>query len=778
MSNSRISSAVTQTVILGGQAYPSPLLVTGSGYIHPADYGAVGVFSSTAGVSLNNHGAIIGSAGAYIYTSADNGVGGAGVDLSAGGVIANEGEIFGGNGGGATNGLAAAAAGDGVDIAGGLVTNGGTIQGGNGYFDMNDNNGEGAGGNGVVFSAVGTLANHGSILAGSAGSKGFGAGADGGIGVLLEAGGSVSNSGTITGGFGTYGSGSAASGVGGAGVEFASGGGTLINHGTITGGADEGTTVSHIQGGGDGVELNFGGVVTNAGDITGGYGGYDFGSKSGGVGGAGIYTFGGVQNNIGAITGGAGGGAGDQGGYGVRLAGGALRNEGSITGGAGGYSYEGTGGTGGIGLEALTTQAVLNAATGTITGGAGGTTRYGDGGGQGGVGVSLGSAALTNLGTVYGGAGSTYNGQNGSDGSGGDGVSGALFSRVDNGGLIVGGAGGVDHPLGAGTNYGTGNGGTGVDLTFTADLRNTGTIAGGVGGVVYGGDGGTGGTGFSASNGVTAFNAGVISGGAGGSGVFPGGIPYGGNGGLGVYLNGGTLTNAGTISGGAGGAGTSTSGTQGLAVQFGAAASTLVLDPGAVFNGVVAADPNAGDVLLLAGTGGKLSGVGTQFTGFSTLAERPGAAWTLGASTLASTAEVIVRQDARLTFTGGLSGGGLVQLDAGATLTADAGLGAATLRFADGGNETLVLGSTDAVATTLSGFGASDTIDLASVVTSLTYLHNTLTLLDGSSKVLALALSGEYTAADFSLKADHHGGTDIVYAGPSASELFAPGHGA
>jgi len=765
---SRISGTVTQTVVLGGPTYSSPLLVTGSGYIHPGDYGATGVFSSTAGVSLDNHGAIIGAAGAYIYSGADNGAGGAGVDLSAGGVIANEGEILGGNGGGATNGLAAGAAGDGIDIASGLVTNGGTIQGGAGYFDMSDNYGEGAGGNGVVFSAMGTLANHGSILGGSAGSRGFGPGANGGIGVLLEAGGSLSNAGTITGGFGTYGSESTASGVGGAGVEFTSGG-TLINHGTITGGQDEGTTMSNVQGGGDGVDLALGGVLTNAGDITGGYGGYDFGSKDGGAGGIGIYTAGGVLNNIGAITGGRGGAAGDTGGYGVRLAGGALRNEGSITGGAGGYSYEGTGGAGGIGLEALTTQAVLNVATGTITGGEGGTTRYGDGGGQGGVGVFLGSAALTNLGTVYGGAGSTYNGQNGSDGAGGAGVSGLLFSRVDNGGLIVGGAGGVDRPLGAGTNYGTGAGGAGVELSFTANLRNTGTIAGGVGGVVYGGDGGTGGTGVSASNGVTAFNAGVISGGAGGSGVFLDGIPYGGNGGVGVYLDGGTLTNAGTISGGAGGAGTSTSGTQGLAVQFGAAASTLVLDPGAVFDGLVAANASVNDVLLLAGTGGTLGGIGTQFTGFSTLAERPGANWTLGATTLASTAEVIVRQDASLTFTGDLSGGGIVRLDAGATLTANAGLGAATLRFADGGGETLVLGSTDTVAATLSGFRSSDTIDLASTLTTFSFAGGTLTLLDGSSVVETLTLAGHYTQADFALKSDDHGGTDIFVKSDAAA---------
>jgi hypothetical protein len=308
-----------------------------------------------------------------------------------------------------------------------------------------------------------------------------------------------------------------------------------------------------------------------------------------------------------------------------------------------------------------------------------------------------------------------------------------------------------------------------VDLALNATLRNTGAIAGGVGGVVFGGYGGTGGGGVIADFGASVFNKGTIGGGAGGSAAFFGKVPYGGNGGVGVYLDGGSLTNAGTISGGAGGVGTSTSGTHGLAVEFGPAANTLVLDPGAVFDGLVAANASVNDVLLLAGTGGTLSGLGTQFTGFSTLAERPGADWTLGASTLANSAEVIVRQDASLTFTGGLSGGGIVRLDAGAKLTADAGLGAATLRFADGGGETLVLGSTDAVAATLSGFRSSDTIDLASTLTTFSFAGGTLTLLDGSSVVETLALAGHYTDADFALKSDDHGGTNILMKSDAAA---------
>ena len=173
-----------------------------------------------------------------------------------------------------------------------------------------------------------------------------------------------------------------------------------------------------------------------------------------------------------------------------------------------------------------------------------------------------------------------------------------------------------------------GPGGTGVKFSSAGTLTNTGSITGGTGGTGSAGAGGAGGWGVSLAGGAMLLNSGTISGGAGGSGTTSGGA-----GGAGVFLNGGTLTTSGTISGGTGGSG-STPGKMGAAAQFGANASTLIVDPGAVFNGQVAAHASAGDVLELSGTqaGGTAVTLGTQFTNFSTLEFASGAAWTADAT--------------------------------------------------------------------------------------------------------------------------------------------------
>jgi hypothetical protein len=56
----------------------------------------------------------------------------------------------------------------------------------------------------------------------------------------------------------------------------------------------------------------------------------------------------------------------------------------------------------------------------------------------------------------------------------------------------------------------------------------------------------------------------------------------------------------------------------------------LIVDPGAVFIGLVDAAPGDGDILALGGSGpATLEGFGTEFTGFDTLAFLPGVGWTV-----------------------------------------------------------------------------------------------------------------------------------------------------
>ena len=143
--------------------------------------------------------------------------------------------------------------------------------------------------------------------------------------------------------------------------------------------------------------------------------------------------------------------------------------------------------------------------------------------------------------------------------------------------------------------------------------------------------------------GGTLTAAGQITGGTGGTSELCPDPQFsrGGSGGAGVFINGGTLIASATISGGQAGEDTAAGvppGVLGDAVQFSApigvapVAGTLVVDPGAVFNGQVGADSRVNDTLELAGsTAATLTGLGTQFTNFTTLDFAAGSRWTVDA---------------------------------------------------------------------------------------------------------------------------------------------------
>ncbi len=450
-------------------------------------------------------------------------------------------------------------------------------------------------------------------------------------------------------------------GDGGIGLEVRLAGTSLDNIGKIEGGNGGGTYVPrndytlYIGGdGGTGVFLESGTSLLNQAIILGGQGGAPIAVVSdsygvGGNGGAGVYAVAGesVGNFYGGVITGGQGGAGGSGGYdrpGTYQAGsggagvilgayGEVDNvHASITGGAGGAlnNYAtGAAGNGGDGIDS-SNSIVVNGAYGAISGGAGGNiaeTTVSGSTGFGGVGVSMTGGDLINASSIYGGAGGS--GVYGTPGAGGDGVDAQSGVLVTNRGFIQGGQGGNGlFFVGNG-----GAGGIGVNLQSGALLTNDLVVIGGAGGYggygfTAGGAGGTGGSGvWIGASSVTNNNSGTIQGGAGGAAQFAG--ETSGNGGAGVYLDGGTLTTSGTIEGGAAGTTVTTKGSAGDAIQFGAAASTLIVDSGAVFDGNVAANLAVNDVLEFGGTiAGTATGIGTQFTGFTTVEIATGAAWT------------------------------------------------------------------------------------------------------------------------------------------------------
>jgi autotransporter passenger strand-loop-strand repeat protein len=293
------------------------------------------------------------------------------------------------------------------------------------------------------------------------------------------------------------------------------------------------------------------------------------------------------------------------------------------------------------------TGGVLNN-TGYIEGGQGALNRYHAGNGGVGVNVETGTVMITNNGFIGGGDGGldsahqTY--------SGGNGLVVANDTAVTNHGMIEGGGaayGGIGVQEYANTKIvntgtiegGTGNfsetsgnsvgGGIGLALeTISSSAGNSGLIAGGAGETrfygknTYGANGGYG----VYLHGGTLTNTGTITGGAGGNGYQQAGF-----GGVGAFLNGGTLITSGTIGGGeAGFYGRTPSGLKSDAVDFGTLAATLVVNPGAVFSGVVLANKAAADVLKLGGSTSKaLAGVGTEFQQFKHISFATGAVRTL-----------------------------------------------------------------------------------------------------------------------------------------------------
>jgi hypothetical protein len=223
-------------------------------------------------------------------------------------------------------------------------------------------------------------------------------------------------------------------------------------------------------------------------------------------------------------------------------------------------------------------------------------------------GVNIASAGTVNnagsitgtqgFGTFIGGAGDVNN--TGSiTGTQGFGVFIAGAGSVDNAGSIagnqgfgtfIGGAGTIINQAGASIDGAI----LGIDILGAGTVHNAGTILG-------------------------AHGAGILVGGA-GSVVNEAGATIAGHT-FGVEIAGlGTLENAGTIGGGLADA-----------VYFDTGGATLIVHPGAVFNGTVRdGGTGGGNIELTTGGAGTLDGFGTGFVGFQTVTIAPDATWTVG----------------------------------------------------------------------------------------------------------------------------------------------------
>ena len=224
--------------------------------------------------------------------------------------------------------------------------------------------------------------------------------------------------------------------------------------------------------------------------------------------------------------------------------------------------------------------------------------------------------------------------------------------------------GGVRNGVSGATNALIASFGTHVAIARASYVINPGTIADPSGGGIYGTsqvqNGPSGATGaliLAARYGVynqigsTVFNAGTIAATGGSS--------------AGIRLTdasggGSTVTNAGTIVGGA------------AAILFGPGNDRLIIDPGAVFGGIVDGGGGTNTIELGAGgSAGTLTGLGSQYLNFTSFAVDAGARWTIaGLSTLANGNVLTIGAGSTLTLAGTLTDQGTLVVGTGALFAA------------------------------------------------------------------------------------------------------------
>ncbi len=577
----------------------------------------------------------------------------------------------------------------------------------------------------------GTVTNSGSIIS-DATASGTGA-------IQLNAGGSVTNQagGLVEG---------AVSGIVSQGSP-----GTIANFGTVERSATTGTS-------GNAIYLGAGGLVTNYGMISGAGSAFLSGTVTARPAVVDAHNQPATVHNLGTIASPPNGSNGINllaGGTVVNGAGGATSA--TITGSETGIYMGGTLGvptSGGLGfvdnyglIQGTTGPGVFLASGGAVTNAASGVITAATTG----VVIENTAGTVVNFGTVI----STATGTSGA----GVYLGGGGSVTNEAGGLITSSHTGVSFKNTAGTliNFGvvastaTGTSGSGVYLGAGGSVTNAAgaTISAQRNAVSIGNT-------FATSAAAYIDNQGTL---AGNIGVAVGGADTGNN----------TVTNAGLIIG-----------TGGTAVQFGAGSNLLTVDPGAVFSGIVLGGGGSNTLeLASAASSGTLSGIGTNFVGFSTVEVDPSAVWLLtGANTLAAGSTLAtagtLQDGGSLSVGGSFVDTGLVAIEGGAALDLlTGGTGSGSIAFASGA--VLQIGSPGApavLANPITGFNSGDTIDLAGLVANGdTYAGGVLTLSNSGAVVAQLTLATAIASPVFTLASDGNGGT-LVSVAPAATNLF------
>jgi hypothetical protein len=245
----------------------------------------------------------------------------------------------------------------------------------------------------------------------------------------------------------------------------------------------------------------------------------------------------------------------------------------------------------------------------------------------------------------------------------------------------------------------------------------------------------------------------------------------------GVRLDaGGTVVNAGTIVGGE----------NDYAVKFGGtAAGLLVLDPGAVFGNTLGSGAligNGADTIELAfGTGtGTLAGLGSQtITGFDAITVDADASWQLsgdaGGVAFTNDGSIVVGDSLVLGAVGEDPGAsGIIDIGSGGVGEFTEAVGAGQEVVFTAAGATIVLDDSAGFAATISGFMAGDTIDLAGEKADhVVFANGQLQIMEGSTTVATLLLSGKFKSREFHLAKDSNGGTDITLKASAGDSEFA-----